>query len=46
MPKLPGDLPVPVFIVQHMPPLFLNENSATNSVCSKDGRRSIDVFSK
>jgi len=46
IPQLPGNLPVPVVIVQHMPPLFtrmlaerLNTNSKLNVVEAAEGMR-------
>lgn len=46
IPKLPGDFPLPVLIVQHMPPLFtqrlaesLNDRSALQVVEAQNGQR-------
>ena len=43
MPKLPGDLGVPVLIVQHMPPVFTRSLAdSLNSKCALEIREAVD----
>jgi len=43
MPKLPGDLDVPILIVQHMPPTFTRSlANSLNSKCALEVREAVD----